>query len=87
MPVYGYSNGVVNEYGLHEMKEVTFDVPLSDLRKIAAFLIECADLAESRQWRGDHRHLQAASPPWNDCDVIVIHPNPDPPKLVATADS
>ena len=72
----------MNDYGLHELSEVTFSVSLDDLRRIAAFLIECADLAESGQWRSDHRHLQDALTPWNECDVIVIHPSPDPPKRV-----
>lgn len=79
MPVYGYSKRVVNEYGLHEMSEVTFNVSAEELRRVAAFLIDCADMIDSRQWRTDHMHIDR---PWDECDVIVCHPNPDPPKRV-----
>jgi hypothetical protein len=79
MPAFGYSTRVVNEYGLHELSEVTFEIPLADLRRIAAFLIESADLAESGNWRSDHRHMGG---PWDDCGIIVAHPNPDPPQRV-----
>ena len=79
MPVYGYSKGVVNEYGCHELKEVSFALPFCELRRIADFLTECADLAESGRCRSSHRHI---AQPWTDCDVIVLHPNPDRPTKV-----
>ena len=75
MAVFGYSKGVVGEYGLHELSEVSFAVQLSELRRIAAFLNQCADLAESGEWRGSHRHIGES---WNDCDVIVLHPSSNP---------
>jgi hypothetical protein len=88
MPIYGYSKGVLNEYGLHGLSEVTFDVPTADLRRIAAFLKATADAAESGEWRTSHKHLTEFDRGWDadhpDFDVIVIHPNPDPPKQVAT---
>jgi hypothetical protein len=86
MAAFGYSKRVVNEHGLHELSEVTFDVPLNDLRRIAAFLLECADKAESGDWRNSHRHLTEHDRQWDndhpDSDVIVIHPNPEPPARV-----
>jgi len=79
MAMFGYSKRVVNEHGLHELQEVTFDVPLSDLRRIAAFLVECANAAESREWRNSHRHLTEYDRRWDDdhpdSDVIIIHPD------------
>src|SRR4051794_20882944 len=86
MPICGYSKRVANEHGLHEMSEVSLAVPLADLRRIASFLNDCADRAESGEWRSSHRHLTEYDRDWDanhpDCDVIVIHPAPDPPKQV-----
>jgi len=83
MGAYGYSKRIVNEHGLHELSEVTFDVPNDDLRRIAAFLMDCADSAQSGSWRNSHRHLTEYDRQWDndhhDADVIVIHPSPDPP--------
>jgi hypothetical protein len=67
MPIYGYSKGILNEYGLHGLSEVTFDVPAADLRRVAAFLNATADAIESRALRSNHGHLtrnhQYVSPP------------------------
>ncbi len=79
MPVYGYSKAVVNEYGLHELSEVSFSLGQSDLRRVAAFLLECADRADSGDWRNSHQHIGR---PLTDCDVIVIRPDPIPPMRV-----
>jgi hypothetical protein len=87
MPIYGYSKGTLNEFGLHSLSEVTFDVRTNDLRRIATFLNATADAMESRAIRSQHRHLAEFDRDWNathpDFDVIVIHPNPDPPYRVA----
>ena len=77
MAAYGYSKGVVNEYGLHELSEVSFALQPAEMRRIAAFLIECANMLESGQWRTSHRHI---GEPWTDFDVIVLHPDPEPPR-------
>lgn len=86
MAIFGYSKKVVTDHGLHEMSEVTFDVPLEDLRRIARFLVDFADRAESGGWRSGHRHLTEFDKNWDHdhprSDVIVIHPAPDPPKRV-----
>ena len=86
MNVYGYSKRIVNEYGLHELSEVTFEVPLADLRRIAAFLTESADRMESGEWQSDHYHLTGFDREWEHdhphSDVIVLHPAPAPPKRV-----
>jgi hypothetical protein len=66
------------------MSEVTFEVSLQDIRTIACFLIDCADRADRGDWRSSHRHLTDFDHEWDnrdpDCDVIVIHPAPAPPK-------
>jgi hypothetical protein len=83
MAVFGYSKRVVNEHSLCELKEVTFDVPLSDLRRIATFLIACADQAESGEWQSSHLHLTGFDPRWDidhpESDVIVLHPRDKSP--------
>jgi hypothetical protein len=85
MAAYGYSKRIVNEHGLHELSEVTFDVPFRDLRRIADFLIDCADSAEAGQWGSSHRHLTEFDRQWDkdnpDSDVIVIHQSPAPPAV------
>jgi hypothetical protein len=87
MAIFGYSKRIANDYGLHEMSEVTIDVSLADLRRIAQFLIDCANRAESGEWRSSHRHLTGFDHAWEQdhpaSDVIVIHPAPDPPKRLA----
>jgi hypothetical protein len=86
MPIFGYSKGIVSEHGLHEMAEVTFQLPLKDLRRVASFLNDCADRAESGAWRSNHRHVGEFDRDWDhhhpDSDVVVIHPAPDPPARV-----
>jgi hypothetical protein len=86
MPIFGYSKGIINEYGLHEMSEVSFDLPLADLRRIACFLNDCADRAEIGDWRSSHCHLIDFDRDWDndhpEVDLIVIHPAPDPPRRV-----
>jgi hypothetical protein len=86
MATFGYSKRVVNEHGLHELSEVTFEVPTNDLRTIAAFLVDCADKAESGEWSNSHRHLTEHDRRWDnrhpDSDVIVINPNPKRPRTV-----
>jgi hypothetical protein len=83
MAIFGYSKRIVKEHGLHELTEVTFDVHLADLRRIAAFLTGCADQAESGEWQSSHRHLAEFDRKWgrdhpdSDEDVIVMHPAPN----------
>jgi hypothetical protein len=87
MPIFGYSKRIASEHGLHEMSEVTLDVPLEDLRRIARFLTHCADRAESGDWRSSHCHLTEFDREWEydhpKSYLIAMHPAPDPPKRVA----
>jgi hypothetical protein len=86
MAIFGYSKRVATDHGLHELSEVTFDVSLEDLRRIARFLIDCAENAESGDWRSSHRHFTEFDHEWDhdhpSSDVIVLHPRPAPPRRV-----
>ena len=82
MPIFGYTKQTADEDSPSEMKEVTLDVPLGELRRVAAFLVDCADRAESGEWRSSHRHIGDYDRGWTDCDVIVMHPSPEPPLRV-----
>jgi hypothetical protein len=86
MSIFGYSKRVVSDHGPHEMSEVTFDVSISDMRRIARFLNDCADKVETGEWRSSHCHLTEFDSEWNgdhpDSDVIVINPVPEPPKTL-----
>lgn len=70
--VYGYDELQVNEWGLKQMREVTFSIPSSTLRKVAAFLMSAADEMDaaepSIQW---HRHVPTPLKLEVGCDVIV----------------
>ncbi len=80
MAIYGYAKQTVDpENRLPEMLEVTFDVPFADLRRVAAFLIQCADEADLGIWRSNHRHITSVDQKNLNCDVIVCHQNLDPP--------
>lgn len=87
MPLNGYSKEVLSDTGLHEMSEVSLDFPINDLRRIARFLNAFADSVEAGEWRSGHRHLSEFDRDWNRdhprSDVIVFHPNPEPPIRVA----
>lgn len=86
MPLYGYSKAVLTDSGLHEMSAVSQDFPLNDLRRIARFLNAFADSVEAGEWKSGHRHLSEYDRDWNRhhprSDVIVFHPNPEPPRRV-----
>jgi hypothetical protein len=77
MPAYGYQRTVVDpEYGLLELREVSFDLSSDGLRRLAAFLRDCADRAEAGDLRSDHVHIEEFDRAWKrespDLDVIVL---------------
>lgn len=85
--IFGYSKQIVDErYGLHELREVSFQFAPSELRRVAAFLKSAADAIEQNTLRSSHIHIDSSDDRWNadcpDCDVIVLHPSPDPPRVV-----
>jgi hypothetical protein len=74
------------EFGLLELREISFDLPPEDLRRVARFLEHYAGEIESRAWRGGHVHIGSFDPSWradqSGADVIVLNPNPEPPAVV-----
>lgn len=77
MPVYGYQRTVVNpEYGLLELREVSFNLSPDALRRLATFLRDCADSGEAGVLRSDHIHIEEFDRTWKrenpDLDVIVL---------------
>jgi hypothetical protein len=87
MAIFGYPKRVASDRELHEMSEVTFDVSVGDMRRIARFLNDCADRVESEEWHSSHRHITEFDAEWDndhpDSDVIVMNPRPAPPRWVA----
>ena len=75
---YGYSIKTVNEYGLSEMKEVTFSCSPGVLREIGQFLIAMADSMENGDFRNSHIHIGSAVKDWRkrfpDKDIVVTLP-------------
>lgn len=79
MPAYGYQRTVVDpEHGLLELREVSFDLSPDGLRRLAAFLHDCADRAEAGEFRSDHAHIEQFDRAWKredpDLDLIVLLP-------------
>jgi hypothetical protein len=77
--IYGYSHRVLNDYGLLEMKEVTFALDAQRLRVVGQFLLDMAREMESGSFdKHSHRHLTTTNPGWNKespiADVIVARP-------------
>jgi len=83
MPAFGHVIRPTNEPGPYEISEVTFDVPFAELRRIATFLIDCADRGESSEWQTGHVHIKTSVREQLGFDVIVFHPAPAPPRPVA----
>ena len=44
--------------------------------------MDCADRAESREWRTDHLHIKTAVKEQLGFDVIVFQQSPAPPRPV-----
>jgi hypothetical protein len=74
--VYGYDELQVNEWGLKQMREVTFSISPSTLRKLAAFFLSAADEMDvavpSIQW---HRYAPPELLAETGCDLIVMQPS------------
>jgi len=66
MKIFGYQSRQVNENGLLEMKEVTFQGTPEQLRLVADFLRGSADCIEANPGEFDHDHISFNNPSWND---------------------
>lgn len=75
--IYGYPAKEVNEYGLLEMKEITFSASPVVLREIARFLAVSADLMDAGDFETcSHQHIQSVIPDWDrrfpESDIVVV---------------
>lgn len=77
--IYGYTRATVNEFGLSEMKEVTFAMSASQLRVVARFLLDMAQEMDAGSFaKCSHKHLTTTHPDWKTlpgaAEVIVMPP-------------
>ena len=77
--IYGYSEQVVDEeYGLLQMREITFSMTPEQLRLVAKFLERIAHDIESGV-PFLHRHIEEIIPSWRDVghvgEIVAIVPN------------
>ncbi len=87
MPIFGYKRAIANEeFGLLELREISFDLDPDDLRRVSRFLEHIAAEIESGTWRSSHDHLSAFDSSWRvghpEVDVIILNPDPEPPAVV-----
>lgn len=78
MPIYGRSHETSSD-GLHRLSEVTFDLPLADMRRIAEFLLSYTDAVDAGTIRTGHTHMNSQK---LELDVIACHPSPESPRRV-----
>lgn len=78
--IYGYPEKVVNEqYGLLQMREISFAMNAAQLRLVATFFVRVAEELESG---GTflHRHIEEIVPEWRStqpsADLVAIPPEP-----------
>lgn len=78
--IYGYGLKEINEFGLLEMKEITFAAPPDVLRQVARFLEDMARRMDEGFFdETSHRHIGSLIAGWDDRfpdkDIIVMPPN------------
>lgn len=86
--IYGYSEKIVNEeFGLLQMREVSFAMKPAQLRLVATFLLRAAEQLESGH-AFLHRHIEELVPEWiatnPQTDLIVV---PEESGVVPEVDS
>ena len=77
MKMYAYPAGdPLNEYGLLELKDVSFSADAKTIREIARFLNEAADEMEKLGSSFDHIHMQDKTLAWQEewPDLVVCRP-------------
>ena len=77
--ICGYAERTLDkQYGLLELREVTFSVGPDALREIAGFLSTMAEQIEAGQFSTDHRHIGEVVRGWDKRnpkhDIIVAMP-------------
>jgi hypothetical protein len=75
--IYGYDSRTINEYGLKQLREVSFAMSPDDLRELADFLRETAEELEGVSSDHWHRHAPDALQRKVGCDVIVLNSKPE----------
>lgn len=75
--IYGYDSRTENEYGLKQLREISFAVSPDDLRELANFLMKTAEELEGTVSGHWHRHLPDSLRRKVGCDVIVLNGKPD----------
>jgi hypothetical protein len=84
--LYGYSKRTINEHGLLELREISFNFNASDLKRIAAFLFDIASKMDRREIKANHIHIDSKDKNWKrdnpGSDIIVIDPNSEPPQQI-----
>jgi len=71
---FGYAKKRLSEEGLLAMSEVSFVASPAELKRIAAFLVKCAEDMERHGPKFGHNHLSAEKDlhPWSKDSVDVI---------------
>jgi hypothetical protein len=79
--IYGYAARTLNEHGLLELREVSFEASPAVLRELAQFLKTSADLLDAGTFRHTHLHIGSVIRDWDrrfpGKDVIVCPPIQD----------
>jgi len=80
--MYGYSTGVaLDQYGLMELREVTFAASPEVLRQISRFLELAADKMERGEFDEGREHIDRVLPAWSSLfpskSIVVSHPDQD----------
>ena len=73
MKIFGYPRRTVNEDGLIELEDITFQAEPEILTEIGKFILEMAETIKSKNGNFDHSHLQDKWKGWKKeyPDVIV----------------
>lgn len=84
--IYGYSEKIVDEeYGLLQLREISFEFAPRELKRIAAFLNSAAEAIEKDTLRSSHIHIGSSAQHWSadcpNCEIIVLHPRPETPAI------
>ncbi len=77
MKAFGYPSGApLNEEGLVELTEVSFQTNAQTIRRVARFLMKQADEMDASCSNFGHAHAQDSDPPWPEQwpDIIVVAP-------------
>lgn len=76
--LYGYKLAEANEYGLLELKDISFATDSDTLRDLGRFFMQMADAMDDGEFeRCSHRHIGSVIDGWSkthDKDVIVMPP-------------